>query len=144
VLRKSLTVSCVALLAALPLALAACGGDDDDSSAAAGSTSSTSSTEQTTASGGGGETVKISETEFKLDPSDPTVNAGTVTFDATNDGTTTHNLEIEGNGVEDVTDDLQPGDSGQLTVDLKPGSYEIYCAIPGHREQGMEGEVTVQ
>ena len=32
--------------------------------------------------------------------------AGSVTFDVTNDGATVHNLEIEGNGVEEVTDDL--------------------------------------
>ena len=56
-------------------------------------------------------TVAIAETEYKLDPSDPTVKAGSVTFDVTNDGTITHNLEIEGNGVEEDTDDLAPGES---------------------------------
>ena len=81
---------------------------------------------------------------MRLDPSDPTAQAGEVTIEAVNDGGTVHNLEIEGNGVEEVTDDLDPGSSGEVTVDLEPGSYEIYCAIGDHAEQGMEGELTVE
>ena len=143
-LRKSLALFAIVI----PLVLAACGSDDSTSSTSASDTSSTESTTEasTTASGGGGAggTVAISETEYKLDPSDPTVKAGSVTFDVSNDGTTTHNLEIEGNGVEEESDDLDAGSTGQLTVDLKPGTYEIYCAIDGHKDLGMEGEVTVQ
>jgi uncharacterized cupredoxin-like copper-binding protein len=142
-LRKSIVLSCAAVLAAIPLALAACGSDDSDSDTTAASPTTTA--EETTASGGGGgETVNLSESEFKIDPSEVTTKAGTVTFDISNDGSTVHNLEIEGNGVEETSDDIQGGQSAQLTVDLKPGTYEMYCAIPGHREQGMEGEITVQ
>jgi uncharacterized cupredoxin-like copper-binding protein len=130
-------------IVAVPVTLAACGGDDSTSSTTAAS-DTTASESTTSASTGGGETVAISETEFQLDPSDPSVKAGTVTFDVSNDGQTVHNLEIEGNGVEEVTDDLSPGDSAQLAVDLQPGTYEIYCSIDSHRDQGMEGEVTVQ
>jgi len=145
VLRKSLALFAIVI----PLVLAACGSDDSTSSTTSASdTSSTESTTEasTTASGGSGAggTVAISETEFKLDPSDPTVKAGSVTFDVSNDGTTTHNLEVEGDGVEEETDDLDAGSSGQLTVDLKPGTYEIYCSIDGHKDLGMEGELTVQ
>ena len=141
-LRKSLALFAIVI----PLVLAACGSDDSTSSTSASDTSSTESTTEasTTASGGAGGTVAISETEYKLDPSDPTVKAGSVTFDVSNDGTTTHNLEVEGNGVEEVTDDLDAGSTGQLTVDLQPGTYEIYCTIDSHRDQGMEGELTVQ
>jgi uncharacterized cupredoxin-like copper-binding protein len=130
----------VLIAIAVPLTLAACGGDDETTSAS----SDTTAAETSTTASGGGETVSISETEFSLDPSDATVKAGSVTFDVSNDGGTDHNLEIEGNGVEEVTDTLAPGDTGQLTVDLEPGTYEMYCSIDGHREQGMEGEVTVQ
>jgi uncharacterized cupredoxin-like copper-binding protein len=133
---------------AIPLFLAACGGDDSSSTSAAtpATTSSEASTESSTtaAGGGGGETVGLSETEYKITPADPSVKAGSVTFDISNDGATTHNVEIEGNGVEEASDDLQPGSSGQLTVDLKPGTYDMYCSIDGHRDLGMEGEITVQ
>jgi uncharacterized cupredoxin-like copper-binding protein len=135
---------------AIPLFLAACGDDDSSSTSAAtpSTTSSEASTESsTTAStgGGGGETVDLSETEYKIDPADSTVKAGSVTFNVTNDGATVHNVEIEGNGIEEQgTDDLQPGDTGDLTVDLQPGTYTIYCSIDGHEDLGMKGEITVQ
>jgi plastocyanin len=126
----------IALVVLVPLTFAACGGDDDETSE--------TSAETTTAAAGAGGTVDISETEFKLDPADPTVAAGTVTFNISNDGATVHNLEVEGNGVEEVSDDLEPGSSGKLTVDLEPGTYELYCAIGDHADQGMEGTLTVQ
>ena len=133
-LRKSLALFAIVI----PLVFAACGSDDDES------TSASSDTESTTVSTGGGDTIDVSETEFKIDPADPSAKAGTVSFNVTNDGQTVHNLEVEGNGVEESTDDLQPGDQGVLSVDLEPGTYEIYCSIDSHREQGMEGELTVQ
>jgi uncharacterized cupredoxin-like copper-binding protein len=132
----------VTLLIALPLAFAACGDDEDTTTAAAGDTATTEET--TTPSGGGGEVVAISETEYKIDPANPTVAAGSVTFEVANDGSAPHDLEIEGNGVEEKTATIQPGDSDQLTVDLQPGTYTLYCTIDGHEDLGMKGELTVQ
>lgn len=138
-----ITKALIAVALAIPFALAACGGDDNGSeNGSAGAATETTSTEA--ASGPGG-TVKISETDFKLNPSNPNVKSGTVTFQVSNDGQTTHNLEIEGNGVEQKLDsDLAPGDSGTLTLDLPPGTYEIYCPVDGHKDLGMTGELTVQ
>jgi plastocyanin len=148
VLHKSMIATAIAIAIAIPLSLSACGGDDDTSSTtAAATTESTSSS--TTASGGGGggsSSVDISETEYQLDPADPTVagTSGDVTINLTNDGGVTHNLEIEGNGVEEVSDDIEPGQSTTLKVGLNPGTYEIYCAIDDHKGLGMEGTLTVQ
>ena len=131
----------------VPFLLAACGDDDDTSTEAATPSTTAADTtaeESTTASGGGGETVDLSEVEYKIDPADATVKAGSVTFNVSNDGQTVHNLEIEGNGVEEESEDLQPGSTGQLTVDLEPGTYEMYCSIDGHEDLGMKGEITVQ
>jgi len=36
------------------------------------------------------------------------------------------------------------GDTQSLNVDLKPGKYVFYCDIPTHRQQGMEGTITVK
>lgn len=141
--RKSLALIAIVI----PLALAACGDDDDEETTSAATTETT--TEETTTddaaqTGGGGEELTISETEFALEPADPTVAAGEVTITATNDGATLHNLEVEGNGVEEITDDLDPGQSGELKLDLEPGEYEMYCAIGTHAAQGMEGTLTVE
>ncbi len=93
--------------------------------------------------GGGGKTVGISARDFAFAPSKITVPAGTVTFDLTNDGKATHALEIEGNGVEEESDEIGPGESTKLTVKLDDGEYEIYCPVDGHKERGMTGTVTV-
>jgi uncharacterized cupredoxin-like copper-binding protein len=134
-------------LATLALGAAGCGGDDDNSSDTSASTpapapaATTPATSTPAASGGGA--VTISESEFKLDPANATAKAGKVTVEAKNDGQTVHDLEVEGNGVEEKTAALQPGSSAKLNLDLKPGKYEMYCTIDGHRAQGMEGDITV-
>jgi uncharacterized cupredoxin-like copper-binding protein len=35
------------------------------------------------------------------------------------------------------------GGSKTLTLNLKPGKYAFYCSVPGHRQAGMEGTLTV-
>ena len=136
-----LAVAIAALIAAF--GLAACGDDDDDDTSAAPDTTAAETTEAEEPSGGG-ETIAISETDFKLDPADVTAQAGTVTFELSNDGESPHDLEVEGNGIEEVSDTMNPGDSTELTVDLEAGSYKIYCTIDGHAKLGMEGELTVE
>jgi uncharacterized cupredoxin-like copper-binding protein len=130
------------------LAVAGCGGDDDETTASSSSTEE--STEAATTGGGGGgggggESVSVSLKDYSIDPADPKVEAGTVSFDVSNDGQVTHTLEVEGPGEEaELEPELAPGDSGTLEVDLsKPGTYEWYCPIGNHRELGMEGEITV-
>jgi uncharacterized cupredoxin-like copper-binding protein len=99
----------------------------------------------TAAAGSVVKTIEVKETEYKLDPATITLNKpGTYVFKAVNSGSTTHALEIEGKGLEEETEDLGPGKSAELKVRLKPGKYEIYCPIDAHRQQGMEGTVTVK
>jgi uncharacterized cupredoxin-like copper-binding protein len=143
-------VGAAALVAGL-LALAGCGDDDDDEPTAADTGAEETTQEETTAGGGGGgggagESVPVSLKDFSIDPPNPTVSAGTVTFDISNDGETTHNLEVEGPDEEaELEQDLAPGETGTLDVDLsEPGTYEWYCPVGNHRDLGMAGEVTVQ
>jgi plastocyanin len=150
VIRKSLVLA--AVLLAIPFAIAACGDDDDEETtpAASETTAEETTTEATTAEDGGGgdtgggETISVSETEFALDPPDGNAAAGPVTIEVTNDGQTVHNLEVEGNGIAEITSDLQPGDSDTLELELDPGTYRWYCAIGDHAAQGMDGELTVE
>jgi plastocyanin len=130
------------VVAAAALVGAGCGSDDDGSSGGSSSSSSASSSGGTSAGGGA---VKISETDFKLDPSSAKVDkAGKATFKVTNDGKPVHALEVEGPGEEAETESIDPGKSATLTVDLsKAGTYEMYCPIGNHKAMGMEGKVVV-
>src|SRR5215208_138110 len=124
------------------------GASSDPSSSAA--TTTTNGT-----SGGTLETIVIEETEMELSPSTVTLNRpGTYAFKAENEGSTEHNLEIDGNGLKSkgggvgearLRQNLNPGPSGVLTVTFQePGTYEMYCPIIGHRLAGMKGKVVVK
>ena len=134
--RKHLAL--ILCLAALPLVFVACGDDDDEEAA------TTTSAETSDTASGGGETVDITETEFALDPPDASAAAGEVTFAITNDGQIAHNLEIEGDGVEEVTETVTGGDAPPIEVDLQAGTYEFYCTVGGHEAAGMKGTLTVE
>jgi plastocyanin len=138
------------LIAAASLLLAACGGDDEENEettppAGAVTTAGTGATTTGTGAAPQG-AIEISETDFKLTPADPTVGAGQITVNVSNDGQTTHSLEVEGpTGESELESELAPGESGSMVVDLsEPGTYEMYCPVDGHREQGMVGEITVR
>lgn len=88
--------------------------------------------------------VAVGETEFALVISQTALDPGTYTFVATNEGTVNHALEIDGPGVDGAeTETLAPGESAELTVTLEKGTYELYCPVGGHRDQGMTLELGV-
>jgi uncharacterized cupredoxin-like copper-binding protein len=93
---------------------------------------------------GAGTTVTVDETEFKLGLSTTTFSPGTYTFKINDTGHATHNLVIEGPGIEEQKSSaVSPGDSTSLTVKLQKGTYELYCGIGNHKAQGMQTEITV-
>ncbi len=100
-----------------------------------------------------GKTVSVSEKEFVIvvngtdlhnGNGDATVPTGMVTFNVKNTGNVTHAFEIQGNGVDEKTGNIDPGGTVNLTVKLAAGTYEVFCPIPGHKEAGMDGKVTAQ
>jgi plastocyanin len=129
---------------ALAVGLAACGGDDDD--AAADEPAAEDTTTQEDTGGGGGGTLTLTADpggEISFDQTELTVPAGEVTIELVNESGIPHNVEVEGNGVEEVSETITEG-STELTLTLEAGEYEFYCAVPGHREGGMEGTLTVE
>ena len=70
--------------------------------------------------------------------------AGKVTVEAKNPQPTGHNIAIQGNGVDVKGPVVQGGATSKVSVTLKPGSYTFYCSVPGHREGGMVGKLTVK
>jgi uncharacterized cupredoxin-like copper-binding protein len=93
---------------------------------------------------GGGEAISVSLIDGAIEMPD-SIAAGTVTFEVANDGTMEHSFEIEGQGVEEeLEENLQPGESGSLTVELAPGEYRVYCPVGDHAARGMELTLTVE
>jgi uncharacterized cupredoxin-like copper-binding protein len=91
-----------------------------------------------------GGTVAVSEKEYSIQlAAGSTLKAGKVTFDVKNDGKIQHDLAVEG-GQEQKTPLIDSGKSAQLSVDLKPGKYKLYCTVPGHEQLGMKQEVTAR
>lgn len=126
---------------ALVVAVAACGGDDDEEEPPAAE-----ETTGDTGGGGGGTTLMLvanPDGELSFDKTELTAPAGEVTIELMNESGIPHNVEVEGNGVEEVSETITEG-STSLTLDLEPGEYEYYCAVPGHKEAGMEGTLTVE
>jgi plastocyanin len=88
-------------------------------------------------------TAKLSE--WKVELSEATVAAGTVTFTVTNAGSIPHGFEVEGQGIEKQIALIQPGSSATLTLTLQPGTYDVYCPVgeDSHKKLGMETHLTV-
>ena len=88
---------------------------------------------------GGTVTVSMFEFGFTLTPS--TIPSGNVTFVMTNNGTTTHNFDIE--TISKPGPFLDPGQTASETVNLEAGrTYTYVCDVPFHAEEGMEGTFT--
>ena len=79
-----------------------------------------------------------------FDPSTLKAPAGKVTITFTNPASVPHNVHIEKDD-EDLaaSEDVADGESTEASADLEAGDYTFYCSIPGHREGGMEGTITV-
>src|SRR5215210_4510307 len=70
--------------------------------------------------------------------------AGSVAFDSPNESSVDHNIAVDGNGVSKQGPVVKNGAVSKFTVDLKPGDYAFFCSVPGHRQGGMEGKLTVK
>jgi uncharacterized cupredoxin-like copper-binding protein len=55
-----------------------------------------------------------------------------------------HGVAIQGNGIHRNGPIVAPGRTATLTVSLKKGTYTYYCPVPGHRQAGMRGTLTVK
>ena len=101
-----------------------------------------------------GEAEGPGSSEFRLvaDPSgvaaydqkEGTVAAGTVTIKFVNASPLEHNVAVAQGSRELGRSPTIEGADTDLKVDLRPGEYEYYCTVDGHRAAGMEGVLTVR
>jgi uncharacterized cupredoxin-like copper-binding protein len=138
------------LLAAL--ALVACGGGSDTTSEATTTSPETTQEAETEKEAEGGK-AGAAAVEFEADPSgnlaftasEATSKAGKVTVNFTNQSAVPHDVALEDEAGEQIaaTETVAEG-TDSTTAELKPGKYTFYCTVPGHRQAGMEGTLTVK
>jgi plastocyanin len=74
-----------------------------------------------------------------------TAEAGNDTIDFTNESPVPHDVVIEDeNGKELGGTEVTSEGSETAEVELKPGTYTFFCSVPGHRQAGMEGTLTIK
>jgi plastocyanin len=154
---KKAALALVLVLASI--GLVACGGSSSSSSSSSSSESTATETtaEGSTTTGGAATEGKsaggASTIEFEADPkgnlaytkAKTTAKAGNDTIKFTNPQPLPHDVAIENSAGKTIakTETVAEG-SDSTTVTLKPGTYHYYCTVPGHREAGMEGVLTVK
>jgi FtsP/CotA-like multicopper oxidase with cupredoxin domain len=83
----------------------------------------------------------VALTEFAIDPASLSVPEGG-SLHVVNDGTTAHNLTVEGEDL--ATPDLAAGEAAELDLSsLAAGSYTVVCLIPGHADAGMTASLEI-
>jgi plastocyanin len=93
----------------------------------------------------GAQAVTVKLSEWKMVLSRDTVRAGAVSFRLVNEGAVAHSFFVLGEGVSKGTKDIAAKQSATLTVNLKPGTYEVYCPMSdeSHKLAGMKGTLVV-
>jgi len=84
--------------------------------------------------------------DFRFVLSRSSVPAGKTILEFVNHGQDEHNLnavESQGEVVGSLPNTPSNGHPS-LTVDLKPGSYTLFCSLPGHAAKGMKATLTVE
>jgi plastocyanin len=88
------------------------------------------------------ETLQFAAVDIAFDEAPQEATAGEVTITLTNKGNIQHNVAFDELG-GDVVVEANGGETATGDVELEPGIYTYFCAVPGHRAAGMEGTLTV-
>jgi uncharacterized cupredoxin-like copper-binding protein len=89
--------------------------------------------------------VAFRATEFLYKPGEGTAHAGEVVFVVKNEGAIEHNFVIQDAARKNVAEIaiIEPGTTTQVRAAVAPGTYAIFCTLPGHREAGMVATLVV-
>ncbi len=91
---------------------------------------------------GGALVTKVTVKEYAFVPKTITTEAGAKQVTITNAGALDHTFVIDALKVKSPV--IKPGQSVTITVNLKKGTYQVYCDVPGHQEVGMVATLTVK
>lgn len=82
--------------------------------------------------------------QLRYDKSRAAVKGGRVTVDFTNDSDIQHNVTIAQGTKQLGATKTIVGTKTSLSISLDPGEYVYFCSVPGHRQAGMQGVLTVE
>ncbi|MFL5816911.1 MAG: cupredoxin domain-containing protein [Conexibacter sp.] len=91
--------------------------------------------------------LRLTLSEYRVDPQAVRVPAGRVAIVVRNGGTTVHRLEIRsGDRIRTLASSppLRPGETARLLVDLPPGEYVDTCAVERHDTLGEHGTIAAR
>jgi plastocyanin len=100
-----------------------------------------------TAAKGAGGTLELAAnpTQIAYEQTQLTSKPGKVTIDFTNPAALEHDVAIEGpEGKRLAVSETIAKGKTSVSAELAPGTYHYFCTVPGHREAGMEGTLTVK
>ena len=153
---RSMPVVSFLVLAAGLLVFAGCGSSSSSSSsaasapaAAATTATETSSATSSTPAPATGASSNLSleanpEGALKYNTTALSAKAGKVSIAFANMSPVGHNVTVaSSSGAMVGATPTFSGSSKTLSLNLKPGTYKFYCSVPGHRQAGMEGTLTV-
>jgi plastocyanin len=81
---------------------------------------------------------------LSFDKAELEAKAGNVRITMTNPAQLPHDVSLEGpGGVDEQGEEVPQGGSSEVEAELEPGEYVFYCSVDGHRDEGMEGTLTV-
>jgi uncharacterized cupredoxin-like copper-binding protein len=96
---------------------------------------------------GPGGSLEVTAGEFFFELQEVNAVEGEIEVTLENTGGAQHNFQIDEAYGEQKSipfpELAPPGETVTGTLQLFAGEYTFYCAVPGHREQGMEGTLTV-
>jgi plastocyanin len=132
--RVERTARLVAAVVVLAILVAACGGGDDD-----GGNGSQGYQEP---KGPAEETIDVGAGNFYFDPDDITTAPGIAEISMVGEGGI-HTFVFDDGAYPGFKLEVSGSETAAGKIDLASGSYTFYCDIPGHRQQGMAGTLTV-
>lgn len=143
------------ICAAAALGFAGCGDDDGGSDTSATTTGTTGATGAEGTTGTTGETgagtvgvIRISADpggDLAFQEKSVTAKAGKNKIEFDNPASVPHDVKVEENGKDVGGTEVVSDGQAEATVQLDAGEpYTFYCSVPGHRQAGMEGKITVK
>jgi plastocyanin len=82
--------------------------------------------------------------QLKFLSSSASASSGSLTINMLNKSSVPHDIAIQGNGVNQIGKVVSNGGTSTVSATVKPGKYTFYCSVPGHRQAGMVGTLTVK